>query len=94
MITEKYLKQIKRLVFPHLDKNAKVFIFGSALDEGQFADVDIGIMDTQISEEKINMIKEDFENSLFPYKIDLIDFSKVEIKFKNKVFKNKTLCLT
>ena len=37
---------------------------------------------------------EDFEKSNIPYKIDLVDFSKVDKNFKNKVKEEKIIWLT
>ena len=42
----------------------------------------------------MNDMMEDFEKSNIPYKIDLLDFSKVDKNFKNKVKEEKIIWLT
>lgn len=77
--------------YPEL-KKAKVFLFGSFLQKEKFFDIDLGISG-KYDEKILGELKEYFEESNFPYKVDIIDFNKAEKDFKNYVLKQKILCL-
>ncbi|MEN0059143.1 MAG: nucleotidyltransferase domain-containing protein [Bdellovibrio sp.] len=67
----------KNLILPLKDRGFKVYIFGSRATgkNHPFSDVDI-LIEGEISAEsssKIGAIKEFFEESNFPYKIDLVN---------------------
>jgi hypothetical protein len=93
MLKAKYLKQIKNKIsrFSY-GKKMKIFIYGSSLVKDQFGDIDIGIIG-RINNKDIDELKADFEGSIFPYKVDIVDFNKVSAKFKNNVLKDKILWL-
>lgn len=94
MLKEKYQKQISDILKKRLGENAKFFVFGSSLENGRFSDVDVAI-DSDIAEEKnIALAREDLENSLIPYKIDLVYLKKTEKKFRDKLLAEKKLWLT
>lgn len=90
------IASIKKITFRFLDpKDFKVFIFGSrALGTNRkFSDIDLGIE----SEKEIPVglkfeMEEAFENSDLPYKVDIVDFSKVSEDFKN-IAKKKVIDL-
>ena len=91
MIKEKYLKKIKEKVIRfNQGKNLKFFIFGSSLNKKHFGDLDLGVVG-DVDNEDLYKLKEDFENSTLPYFIDIVNFNKVEKKFKENVFNNKIL---
>ncbi|MBI4812213.1 nucleotidyltransferase domain-containing protein [Candidatus Falkowbacteria bacterium] len=95
MLNEKYQKRIKKSIAKHLKKGVKVFIFGSAAESKNFNDVDIAIMSKRkVDELKLSLIREDLENSTFPYKVDIIDLNKTERKFREKVLKGEIIWLT
>lgn len=91
MIKERYLKQIETLI-SETAKNQKIkaFIFGSSIKEKNFGDIDIGITG-KIDEKTINRLKETFEESTFPYFVDVINFNKVSKAFKENVMDQKIL---
>ena len=91
--TEKYKKQIVEILkkYPSI-RQAKVFLFGSFLHEKKFFDIDIGIIGN-VDKATLALVREEFEESNFPYKVDIIDFRKVEEKFKNYVLSGKILWL-
>jgi hypothetical protein len=94
MIKKKYQKNIVEIIKKHIQKNGKIFIFGSSVNKKDFADVDVGIENVEIKPKEMNDMMEDFEESNIPYKIDLVDFSKVDKNFKNKVKEEKIIWLT
>jgi len=94
MLAEKYKNMIKETVYKYMEAEVRIFIFGSSAVEDEFFDIDVGIEGEGIRDELLLKVKEDFEESLIPYKIDLVDFSKVDDNFKEKVFKTKIIWLT
>ncbi len=91
MIKEKYLEYlINNINKFRQNKKIKFFIFGSSLQKEHFGDIDIGVMG-DVSDEEIAKLKEEFENSTFPYFVEIINFNKVSNKFKQNVFNNKIL---
>ena len=89
MIKEKYLKKIRTIIEEFVGPNAEVLIFGSSLESDHFNDIDIGVVDPKMELSVLGQIKEAFEESDIPYKIDVVDFNKVDEDFKKVVFNNK-----
>ncbi len=85
---------IKEILKNNLSKGTKVFLFGSRAmgHYSRSSDIDIGIMPSSNNEEslerKLTQIKEAIDESVIPYKVDIIDFSKVSDKFKVEALKN------
>lgn len=70
----------------------KVFLFGSALRKPNFRDVDIGVLGI-VDPKQLALLRDDFEESNFPFVVDIVDFNHVNTNFKDKVFKDKVLWL-
>ena len=83
---EKYLHQLKDLVLNIVDKDRyAVFLFGSrALGKrGKVVDVDIGLLgEKSVPLELLGELHEVVEASIIPLKVDFVDFSSVDEKFK------------
>lgn len=81
-----YLELTKEIILKHIDcKKFKVFLFGSRAcgNEKFYSDIDIGIL----GKEKLNSvvianIENELEESIVPYNVDIVDFSKVDKDFK------------
>lgn len=92
MITASDLSFLKQVINKHLDSSAhRVFVFGSrALGTNRkFSDFDIGIEGSRLAASKYFDIVEDFEESNFPYKVDLVQIcdlpnDRIE-SIKNKI---------
>lgn len=86
------LDEFKKMVFKHIDpKGAKVFIFGSraAGTNRKYSDIDLGIMAKNAVPTLIKFdLEEEFDNSDLPYKVDIVDFSKVSDNFRKVALKN------
>jgi type I restriction enzyme S subunit len=87
MLEDRYLKIIKDILDNHseLDKHS-VFIFGSRAmgNAHKFSDVDIGIKgDRPIEYSVITRLVDDFEESDLPFRVDVVDFSKTDEKFRS-----------
>ena len=85
--------EVTRFVKQRLSPNKhRVFLFGSALQKPHFRDVDIGIIG-DIDPNQLALLKEDFEESNFPYTVDIVDFNQVAPDFKKKILQDKVLWL-
>ena len=89
--TTELLKQTVRKYLP--DESYKAFIFGSHAtgNNRKFSDIDLGIIGPKpLSPIEHVSIKNELEESNLPYRVDLIDFTKVSDKFK-QVSLHKTI---
>lgn len=94
MIGDKIIKQIKEIVSRHFDGGVRFFIFGSSVTEEKFNDIDLGIINGNVDRNKLEKLKEELEESLIPYKIDVINFNDAEQKFRDKILREKIIWLT
>lgn len=64
----------ENLIQPLKEAGAKVWIFGSRArgDSQPFSDIDIMVDSDSISRSKLESIREYFQKSNFPYKVDLV----------------------
>jgi len=91
MLKVKYVSEIKQQVKNvYSKKGASFFVFGSSVNKTNFGDVDLGVMG-EVDAKLVRILKENFEDSTFPYKIDIVNFEKVSDKFKDNVFSKKVL---
>lgn len=91
MLKAKYLLAIKQQVKKaYRKKGARFFVFGSSVNKTNFGDIDLGVMG-EVDSKLIRNLKENFEESNLPYKVDVVNFEKVSSKFKNNVFSEKIL---
>lgn len=95
MLKQKYLNQIRRILTENIRPTPQVFLFGSCLDKSRsFRDIDVGLLGKSIDVNALYRTREKFEESLLPYKVDLVDFNIVEPKFKEEVFSQDIQWLT
>lgn len=94
MLKKVYQNLIREILQKYTSPKAKIFIFGSSIKSRRFKDIDIGIQDSEINESSLRKAKEELEDSILPYKVDIIDFEKVDQDFKKKVFEDQILWLT
>ena len=87
-MTFDYIDIVKQIVLKHIPKdNFAVFLFGSRAvgNDKPLSDIDIGILGTEPLPTLIKAdLESDLEESIVPYKIDLIDFYKVDKDFKKE----------
>ena len=87
-MTFDYIDIVKRIVLKHIPKdNFAVFLFGSRAvgNAKPLSDIDIGILGLEPLPTIIKVdLESDLEESIVPYKIDLIDFYKVDKDFKKE----------
>ncbi|MDD5020550.1 MAG: nucleotidyltransferase domain-containing protein [Endomicrobiaceae bacterium] len=91
-LEEKYLTEIKKILAKYLPENSKVYVFGSRITDKykKYSDLDlaININNKQIDSEIILNLKLDFENSLIPIKVDIVDFNNITTEFRQIIQSN------
>lgn len=86
-IFRKSLNLILEVLKRNLNSQAKVYLFGSSVkgDYKKFSDIDIAIENGD--KEAITNIRYQIENLNIPYKVEIIDLSKVSKEFKKEILK-------
>ena len=89
---EKYLSIVREIVQKHIDpRETTVFLFGSraAGKASPHSDIDVGLYEkSPLSALVLSDIAEELEESIVPYKVDVVDFSKVDDNFKKIALKD------
>jgi predicted nucleotidyltransferase len=87
----KSLNLILEVLKKNLNSQAKVYLFGSSVkgDYKKFSDIDIAIENGD--KEAITNIRYQIENLNIPYKVEIIDLSKVSKEFKKEILKTGIL---
>lgn len=88
-LDDKYIEFVNRLISEELEE-VEVYIFGSRAQNNsyEYSDVDIALKAQNVIKiESLLKIKANFQNSTFPYKVDLIDLNSIDEKFFN-IIKN------
>ena len=70
------------------DENVKVILYGSRArgDYNERSDFDIALAGKEKLEEKIiRIVKEEFEESTIPYKVEVVDFNNVSDVLKKQI---------
>jgi len=96
MLDKKILTVVKQILFRYLDpKDYSTFIFGSRAtgSDEPYSDIDIGIEGAPLSAKTLIELQEEFEESDLPFRVDIVDFSTVNDKFK-QVAKQHIISLT
>lgn len=87
-LEEKYLIFLKSTLKKNLPDNAKFYIFGSRAKGTykDYSDIDIAIDSRKkISENTIQKISFEFEDSTLPYEVDVVDLNSVSDTFKSLI---------
>ncbi len=91
ILEETYLKQIKDILYKYIP-NERVLAFRSQVHQHNlkpFSDIDLAIITTQPLDNKLYMqLKETFEESDLPFRIDLVDWSLISDSFRNIILKH------
>ena len=66
---------------------SQIFLFGSSIGRDRFGDIDIGIMGKDVEDRSISHLQEQFEESFFPYIVDIVNFNSVREPFRSHVLK-------
>ncbi|MEA3415051.1 MAG: nucleotidyltransferase domain-containing protein [Thermodesulfobacteriota bacterium] len=89
MVKDIYLKQIRSIILSRLkDYRFQLFFFGSQAmhRSGRASDIDIGILPiTPLPRGLLSEIREELEESYIPYSVDLVDLSRSNPDFVQRV---------
>ena len=91
----KYIEKLKkaaRAVF--VDENVKIILFGSRArnDNHSTSDVDVGLIPRErLDKKKVLLLEEEVERMNLPYKVEIVDFSKVARDFSEEAIKGAIL---
>lgn len=87
-LEDRHLNFIKETLKKYItNSNAKFYIFGSRA-RGKFreySDVDIAIDCPDLTSTIKSKIEIEFENSTFPYEVDIVDLNSIKDNFKNLI---------
>ncbi|MGC9101284.1 MAG: nucleotidyltransferase domain-containing protein [Caldisericum sp.] len=87
----KSLIMIIELFKETLNPGVKVYLFGSSVKEDykKFSDIDIALENADTK--ALTLLKYKLEDLNIPYKVEIIDLSKVSEKLKKEIFKTGVL---
>lgn len=85
MFPKTYLRQLQKTIRRYFPKETnRTFIFGSSLRTDVFHDIDVGLLD-EVNSKKLEQLREELDNSSFPFFVDIVDFNTVEKQFYDSV---------
>ena len=93
MLEEKYRRQITEILARRLTAGDRAFIFGSSLRSSAFADGDIGLLGASVTHATVCALAEDFEESLLPYFVDIVNFNDVDESFRETTLQGEVAWL-
>ena len=85
-LEDRHVEFIKDMLKKHISSpDAKFYIFCSRAKGKyqEYSDVDIAIDFPELTLDKKLKIESDFENSTFPYEVDIVDLNTIQENFKN-----------
>lgn len=91
---DKYIEFARDIILNNIDKDEyTVFLFGSRAGEScpYDSDIDIGIIGGKPLGKLYYKIIDELENSIIPYKVEIVDFKTVSLEFKNMVLKGRII---
>jgi predicted nucleotidyltransferase len=90
-IMNKYEKQIKQIILNEINSlNIKIVLFGSrARNEAcKTSDYDLALdAGKQINNKLLRQIRSKLEDSIIPYKVDIVDFAAVSLNLQKQIVK-------
>ena len=87
-----FIKETLKKYIPNPD--AKFYVFGSRAvgKYREYSDVDIAIDVQNLPSDTKSKLELEFENSTFPYEVDIVDLNNIKEDFKNLI-KNDLILL-
>lgn len=83
-ISDKHKKIVTDILRLILDEKTAVYVFGSRSKDTQkeYADLDLAIKsEYKIPQLILDKLHSEFENSLLPYKVDIVDLNDIDSDF-------------
>ena len=87
-LEDRHLNFVKETLKKYIpNPNAKFYIFGSRArgKYREYSDVDIAIDSLDLTSEIKSKLEIEFENSTFPYEVDIVDLNCIKESFKNLI---------
>ena len=87
-LEDRHLNFVKETLKKYIpNPNAKFYIFGSRArgKYREYSDVDIAIDSLDLTSEIKSKLEIEFENSTFPYEVDIVDLNNIKESFKNLI---------
>lgn len=73
--------------FGQTHPSSQIFLFGSSIRKDHFGDIDVGIMGENVEPVALADLQEKFEESTFPFLVDIVNFNTVREPFRSHVLK-------
>ncbi len=89
---EFWFNELKKIVLSNIDSDKyAIFLFGPAVNrDSNFEDIDIGVIGNEpVTIECLSNITQKIDESVFPYRFTIMDFSTVSETFKSRVYSSK-----
>ena len=96
VISENERKIVKDVLSNVLADDVKVYVFGSRVKGTlkEYADLDLALQGRELLPQSIlDTLNIKFEESLLPYKVDVIDLNNIDTDFYNTIKQDLTLFL-
>lgn len=90
-VSEETMRFLKSVASRYLNDQVRLFVFGSRVNgrNRKYSDIDLGLIsETEISPLLRLNLEEEFDNSNIPFRVDVVDFSKVTDNFKEVALKD------
>lgn len=86
MLKDKYIDIIKSIITKYLSEY-DLYLFGSRAKgtAREYSDIDLAISSKELNSLIKSQIEIDFENSLIPWKIDVVDLNNIDDNFKSLI---------
>lgn len=95
-ISKKHLELVTKILKKNLPAHANVWAFGSRVKSTSkpYSDLDLAIDAHELlSSTILAKISDDFEESILPYKIDILDWQNIDDSFKKLIQKDRVLLI-
>ena len=90
-ITPQELKIIKQIFTEFLDASKfEVYLFGSRINDTAHKSSDLDVLirgEQEVPGSILEYLREAFEKSALPYKMDVLEFHRISPAFREKIFK-------
>lgn len=87
-LEDRHINFIKETLIKYIpNPNAKFYVFGSRAKGKyrEYSDIDIAIDSSDLTLDIKSKLESDFENSTFPYEVDILDLNNIKEDFKNLI---------
>lgn len=85
------LAEVRRIVLSHIGGRARVFLYGSRArgTATRTSDIDVGIVpDQPLPPGLLSDMREALEESTIPYPVEVVDLSRTDSQFRDRVLKD------